>query len=72
MDVAAGKGFYAPYGVGTKADNTEMLSWYVRGGWDGEISEDWDGAVITGKVSVADMHAWLKTHPDAFAASVQE
>ena len=72
VDVAAGKGFYAPYGVGTKADNTEMLSWYVRGGWDGEISEDWDGAVITGKVSVADMHAWLKTHPDAFAASVQE
>ena len=25
--------------------------------------------VITGKVSVADMHAWLKEHPDTFIAA---
>jgi len=72
VDVASGKGFYAPYGPVTQADNSEELRWYVRGGWDGETLEDWDGAVITAPVSVRQMHAWRKEHPDAWIASLQE
>ena len=72
VDVASGKGFYAPYGPVTPADNGETLRWYVRGGWDGEISQDWAGAVITAPVTVRRMHAWRKEHPDAWIASLQE
>lgn len=72
VDVLAGKGFYAPYGGKVAADNSETLSYYVRGGWDGGAAEHWGNAVVTGPVSVAEMHAWLKNHPDAFVAAVQD
>ena len=71
VDVLAGRGFYAPYGSRVTADNSEKLTWYVRGGWAGVVEEVWDGAVVTKPVSVADMHAWLKENPDAFIAEIR-
>ena len=71
VDVLAGKGFYAPYGGKVSADNSEKLTWYVRGGWDGEAAETWGDAVVTKAVSVPEMHAWLKQNPDAFAAAIR-
>ena len=71
VDVLAGKGFYAPYGEKVSADNSEKLTWYVRGGWDGEAAETWGDAVVTKAVSVTEMHAWLKQNPDAFAAAIR-
>ncbi len=70
VDVASGKGFYAPYGAGVQAANDEKMTYYVRGGWEGGVAETWPGAVLTQAVSVREMHAWLKEHPDAFAAAV--
>ena len=72
VDVLAGKGFYAPYGQPQAADNSDTLRYYVRGGWDGEVSEVWGDAVVTAPVSVSAMHAWLKEHPDAFLAALAE
>ena len=71
VDVLAGRGFYAPYGSRVTADNSEKLTWYVRGGWAGDVQEVWDGAVVTKPVSVADMHAWMKENPDAFIAEIR-
>ena len=59
VDVLQGKGFYAPYGEKVAADNTEKLSWYVRGNWQGEVAENWGEAVVTNAVSVTEMHACL-------------
>ncbi len=70
VDVLAGKGFYAPYGETVAADNSEELTWYVRGNWQGEILDNWNGAVLTKPVSVTEMHAWLKENPDAFVAAI--
>lgn len=69
VDVAGGKGFYAPYGAPQAADNRQALRYYVRGGWDGAVEEDWGAGVMTAPVGVAQMHAWLKEHPDAFIAA---
>ena len=69
VDVVAGKGFYAPYGGKVAASNEEKLSFYVRGNWNGEVEESWNGAVITKPVNVNEMHAWLKGNPDAFVAA---
>ena len=71
VDVLEGKGFYAPYGEKVCADTSVELTWYVRGGWQGEIAETWGEAVVTKAVSVADMHAWIKDHPDAFVAAIR-
>ena len=71
-DILEGKHFYSPYGGKTSIDNSGTLSYYVRGGWDGEIAESWADAVITKPVAVAQMHAWLKNHPDAFIAAIAE
>lgn len=70
VDVLAGKGFYAPYGPKAAADNSEKLSYYVRGDWSGEVAQIWNNAVVTGPVSVAEMHTWLKQNPDAFIAAI--
>ncbi len=70
VDVLSGKGFYAPYGGKAAADNGETMRYYVRGGWDGEESENWGSGVITEPVSVDAMHSWLKDHPDGFIAAV--
>ena len=71
VDVLAGKGFYAPYGQKVAADNSEVLTWYVRGGWQGEAAENWGDAVVTKAVSVSEMHAWLKENPEAFVAAIR-
>ena len=70
VDILNGTGFYSPYGEKVTIRNTGKLRYYVRGGWDGEASEAWGSAVITAPVSVAEMHAWLKAHPDAFIAAM--
>ena len=71
VDVLEGKGFYAPYGEKVAADNTEKLTWYVRGNWSGEKAENWGEAVVTKAVSVTEMHAWLKENPEAFVAAIR-
>ena len=72
VDVLAGRGFYAPYGGKVAAVNEEKLTWYVRGGWNGAVKEQWGSAAVTEPVSVSKMHAWLKGNPDAFAAGIRE
>ena len=72
VTILAGRGFYCPYGKKTPIDNSEKRTYYVRGGWDGEVAESWRGAVITKSVAVCEMHAWLKNHPDAFIAAIAE
>ena len=72
VDVLEGKGFYAPYGEKVSADNTEKLTWYVRGDWKGEAEENWGEAVVTKAVSVTEMHAWLKENPEAFVAAIRK
>ena len=69
VDLLEGKGFYSPWGDAVDVDNSELLTWYVRGGWQGEAKEVWGDAVITAPVSVAQMHAWRKENPDAFIAA---
>ena len=71
VDVLAGKGFYAPYGAVVAADNSEAARWYVRGNWAGETEACWGNAVVTKAVPIAEMHAWLKENPDAFAAMIR-
>ena len=72
VDVAAGRGFYAPYGEPQSADNTETMRYYVRGNWKGEITELWGAGAITAPVSVAQMHAWKKENPEAFIAALAD
>ena len=75
-DVLANKGFYSPYGGKTTAKNTDMLCYYVSGGTDAWLAENtaekWNDAVITKPVSVEEMHAWLKTQPNAFIAAIAQ
>ena len=70
VDVLNGKSFYAPYGGKVAAENGETMHYYVRGGWDGEVKETWGNAVVTAPVSVDEMHAWVKEHPEAFIAAI--
>ncbi len=72
VDVLSGRGFYAPYGGEMKADNSRKMTYYVRGSWNGEVKEHWNGAVITAPVAVSEMHAWAKENPDAFIAAFAE
>jgi len=75
-DVLLGKGFYSPCGEKVKAENTDKLCYYVRGGKDAWLqentSETWGDAVITKPVSVESMHTWLKNQPEAFIAALAE
>ena len=72
VDLLEGKGFYRPCGAAVDVDNSETLTWYVRGGWNGDVKETWGDAVITGPVSVNEMHAWRKENPEAFIAAFAE
>ena len=75
-DFLAGKSFYCPYGKKVSVDNSEKLAYYVRGAKDAWLEENkdenWGEAVVTKPIPVSDMHAWLKTHPDAFIAAIAE
>ncbi len=74
VDLLSGKGFYSPYGSKVAACNDEALCYYVRSGKDAWLEahkkEAWGDAIVTEPVSVADMHAWLKSHPDCFIAAI--
>ncbi len=72
VDLLEGKGFYSPYGEKVDVDNSEALTWYVRGDWKGDVKETWGDAVITGPVAVNEMHAWRSENPDAFIAAFAE
>ena len=72
IDLLEGKGFYSPYGGSADVDNSELLIWYVRGGWTGEVKEVWGNAMVTGPVSVAEMHAWHRENPQSFIAAFAE
>ena len=71
VDLTEGKGFYSVYGPAVDVDNSEELTWYVRGSWQGDVAENWGGAVVTKAVSVSEMHAWIKQNPDAFVAAIR-
>ena len=72
----AGRGFYGPCGEKTPVCNSDKLRYYVRGNADAWLEENktdvWGSAVITGPVSVAEAHAWLQAHPEAFLAAIAE
>ena len=70
VDVLSGKSFYAPYGGKVSAENSEVMRYYVRGGWDGATEAVWGNGVITAPVSVDAMHTWAKAHPNAFIAAI--
>ena len=75
-DVLLGKGFYSPCGDKVKAENTDKLCYYVRGGKDAWLEENtaehWGDAIITKPVSVEAMHQWLQGQPEAFIAALAE
>ena len=70
VSILSGRSFYCPYGKKVSIDNSEKLTYYVRGGWEGKTAENWGEAVITEPVAVSEMHQWLKAHPDAFIAAI--
>ena len=72
VTILSGRGFYSPYGKKTPIDNSEKHTYYVRGEWTGEVAEKWGHGVLTGPVSVSEMHEWLKEHPGAFIAAIAE
>ena len=73
-DVLSGRGFYSPYGEKTPAVNDELLVFYVRGETDAWLEENkaeaWGEGIVTKPVCVAEMHKWLKAHPNAFLAAL--
>ena len=69
-DLLAGRGFYTPYGPKVAVSNDQEMRYYVRGNWNGEISETWGNAVVTKPVTVEAMHKWLKENPESFIAAI--
>ena len=74
-DILLGKGFYSPYGGKVQAENTQTMRYYVRCAepdvWiTSRMEAMWFDGIITKPVCVADMHKWLKNHPDAFIAAI--
>ena len=71
--ILSGSYFYCPYGEKVSIDNTEKLCFYVRGASDAWLEENkaetWGEAVVTGPVTVKDMHNWLVSHPGTFIAA---
>lgn len=72
VTIQNGRGFYCPYGSKTPIDNSEKMRFYIRGDWDGAVSETWGDAVVTEPTSVSAIHRWLQAHPDAFIAAIAE
>ena len=74
VDLLAGRGFYGPCGEKTAVCNEEKLCYYIRGNADAWLesnkAEAWGSAVVTGPVAVAEAHAWLQNHPEAFLAAI--
>ena len=76
VDLLAGRGFYCPYGPKVTVDNSLCLRYYVRGedlsAFASKTAQVWGEAVITTPVCVAELHAWLKEHPEAFIAAMAQ
>ena len=76
VDELAGRGFYGPCGEKTAVCNEETLCYYIRGNADAWLeankAEAWGNAVVTGPVAVAEAHAWLQNHPEAFLAAIAQ
>ena len=74
VDLTRGTGFYCPYGKKVKVENNEKLRYYVRGGdqsvFADKIDENWNNAIVTKPVCVADIHSWLKENDGAFIAAM--
>ena len=74
-DLLSGNGFYAPCEGSVSAKNDEAIRFYVRGGQDAWLqsvtAETWGEGVVTAPVSVDEMHAWLKNHPNCFMAAIR-
>lgn len=71
-DVLAGKGFYAKAEKAIAAKNENTMCFYVRGSWTGTVQERWGEGVLTGPVTVKEIHTWAKDHPEAFFAALTE
>ena len=73
-DVVRGKGYYSPYGGKVAADNSKLMSYYVRGAKDAWLEENkadmWGEAIITKPVAVSEMHKWLSANPGCFIAAM--
>ena len=76
VDFTLGKGFYRGYGPKVTVDNSVKLRYYVRGTADAWLEDHtdarWGSAIVTKAVAVAQMHGWLKNHPEAFIAAFAE
>jgi homoserine dehydrogenase len=74
-DLLQGNGFYAPCEGTVAAKNDEELRFYVRGESDAWLesvtAEAWGEGIVTKSVTVDQMHAWLKEHPNAFMAAIR-
>ena len=73
-DVLHNKGYYSPYGGKVAADNSKLMSYYVRGAKDAWLEENkadmWGEAIITKPVAVSEMHKWLSANPGSFIAAM--
>ena len=76
VDILSGRGFYCSCKGKKTVSNHCRMEYYVRGEADAWLQANtaghWGSAVITGPVSVADMHRYLAEHPDAFIAALAE
>ena len=75
-DLLAGRSFYSPYGAKTAAVCSDKLCYYVSGASDSWLEantqETWGDAVVTGPVSVEEIHTWRSNHPDVFIAALAQ
>ena len=74
VDLQRFTGFYSPYGQKVLVENDEKLPYYIRGGdqsaFAGAVAEAWGDAIVTGPISVTEVHNWLKANPGAFVAAL--
>ena len=73
-DLLEGAGFYVPLGSLTPAENTAPMRYYIRSTaaipWQAE--QIWGDGIVTGPVSPAQVHGWLKENPGSFIAGIPE
>ncbi len=74
VDFRSGRGFYCAYGTKVDVCNHDLMCYYVRSEQDSWLehhkADTWGNAIITGPVSVEEMHRWLSEHPNAFIAAL--
>ena len=76
VDVLSGRGFYCQCKGVKPVSNHCRMQYYVRGEADAWLRENtvghWGDGVVTGSVSVEEMHRYLAAHPGAFIAGFGE